>query len=345
VGAALIVLAGTALAAVGGGGNAAAAPVAPSSNPGGTVVAWGSDDQGQTDVPSGLTDVIAVSAGGYHSMALTRTGRVVAWGTTLPGHDSDNFGQANVPAGLTGVRAIAAAYFGSLVLLGDGTVRGYGKNATIPAGLHDVVAIAAGGSPLASSYLAVTADNHVVTWGYAPMEQPPCPCGIRKVSLGISHALLLATDYTVHAWGDNSFNQVAPLPEALSGMRVLSMSAGANHSLALMVGPPAALVAVSGDDQEVPVRQNIEAPIVAVQDSAGSGVPGEPVTFTVSGRAAFADGTHTATVITDTTGHAESPSLRAANQTGTATITATSGSFAPVTFTDRIISTPPGLLQ
>jgi len=117
------------------------------------------------------------------------------------------------------------------------------------------------------------------------------------------------------------------------------------HDLASIVGPPPALVAISGDDQLVPVRQNIEAPIVAVEDSTGLGVPDEPVTFTVSGRAAFADGTRIATVTTDAAGLARSPSLRAASQTGTATITATDGSSTPVAFTVHIISTPPGPRQ
>ena len=44
------------------------------------VVAWGDNDSGQTNVPSGLSNVVAIAAGGYHSLALTAEGRVVAWG-------------------------------------------------------------------------------------------------------------------------------------------------------------------------------------------------------------------------------------------------------------------------
>ena len=43
----------------------------------GTIVAWGD----LTNVPPGLTNVIAVAAGGYHNLALQRDGNVVAWET------------------------------------------------------------------------------------------------------------------------------------------------------------------------------------------------------------------------------------------------------------------------
>jgi alpha-tubulin suppressor-like RCC1 family protein len=36
----------------------------------GTVVAWGSNYKGQTTVPSGLSGVTAIAAGGDHTVAL-----------------------------------------------------------------------------------------------------------------------------------------------------------------------------------------------------------------------------------------------------------------------------------
>jgi hypothetical protein len=36
----------------------------------GTVVAWGDDSYGQTNVPAGLSSVVAIAAGTYHSLAL-----------------------------------------------------------------------------------------------------------------------------------------------------------------------------------------------------------------------------------------------------------------------------------
>ena len=44
------------------------------------VVAWGDNGQGQTDVPGGLSHVVAIAGGWSHSLALTTEGRLVAWG-------------------------------------------------------------------------------------------------------------------------------------------------------------------------------------------------------------------------------------------------------------------------
>jgi len=78
----------------------------------GTVVAWGDNWQGQTNVPPGLSNVVRIAAGEYHSMALKSDGTVVVWG--------DNWaGQTNIPSGLTNVIAIAAGVRHCLALLGD----------------------------------------------------------------------------------------------------------------------------------------------------------------------------------------------------------------------------------
>ena len=66
-----------------------------------SVVAWGRDNVGQTKVPAGLSGVVAIAAGGWHTVALKQDGTVVAWGY-------NSSGQTTVPAGLSGVVAIAA---------------------------------------------------------------------------------------------------------------------------------------------------------------------------------------------------------------------------------------------
>src|SRR5438270_11803953 len=51
-----------------------------STRPMGTVVAWGSD----TNVPAGLSGVVAISAGQGYSLALRADGTVIAWGQSAP---------------------------------------------------------------------------------------------------------------------------------------------------------------------------------------------------------------------------------------------------------------------
>lgn len=128
----------------------------------GTVVAWGWNGTGQTTVPASLgNDVVAIAAGGLHSLALKADGTVTAWGW-------NQYGQTDVPAGLSNVVAITGGAEHSLALKSDGTVVGWGANTAwaendpncavignncprkytgqvdVPAGLNNVVAIAAG---------------------------------------------------------------------------------------------------------------------------------------------------------------------------------------------------------
>jgi len=72
-------------------------------------VAWGDNYFGQCNVPASLSNVVAVAAGGQHSLALKQDGTVVAWGT-------NNYGQCNVPASLSNVVAVAAGWEHSLAL-------------------------------------------------------------------------------------------------------------------------------------------------------------------------------------------------------------------------------------
>jgi hypothetical protein len=71
----------------------------------GTLVAWGSNEFGQTNIPAGIGSVAAISAGFCYSVALTSNGTVVAWGL-----------RSDVPAGLGQVTAIAAGSVDTAVL-------------------------------------------------------------------------------------------------------------------------------------------------------------------------------------------------------------------------------------
>jgi len=98
-------------------------------NANGTLTAWGDNSSGQTNIPAGLSNVVAIAAGGYHALALKANGTVVAWG-------SNAYGQTNVPPGLSNVVQIAAGLEDSLVLVGSAPpmqnvplkVNGWGTN-------------------------------------------------------------------------------------------------------------------------------------------------------------------------------------------------------------------------
>ncbi len=124
----------------------------------GTVIAWGNNFSGQCDVPESLTDAVAIAGGGYHSLAVRADGTVTAWG-------ADYVGQTDVPSGLNQVLAVAAGAWHSLALRGDGTVVAWGDNnwgqCNVPADLTNAVAIAAAGN----HSLAIRSDGRVVAWG------------------------------------------------------------------------------------------------------------------------------------------------------------------------------------
>jgi hypothetical protein len=192
----------------------------------GTVLAWGSWDSGQNAVPAGLDHVIAVSAGWDHSLALKDDGTVVAWG-------DNSFGQTSVPAGLSNAVGISAGARHNLAVRGDGTAVGWGENAhgetQSPAGLSNVTAVAAG---LGHS-LALKADGTVVAWGANDAGQATAPAGLDQViaiSAGFSQSLALKSDGTVVAWGANNHGQTN-VPSGLSGVR--SIDADFGYALAL----------------------------------------------------------------------------------------------------------------
>jgi alpha-tubulin suppressor-like RCC1 family protein len=203
-----------------------------------SVVAWGDNFAGETNVPTGLSNVRAVAAGAYHCLALRANGTVLVWGAA---NLSVDYGQYLVPASLTNATAIAAGYCHSLALTSNGTVVAWGAfptyygntcdygQVTVPVGLSNVAAIAAGG------YLsmALKSDGKVVAWGDNSYGQTNVPTGLSNVvaiAAGQYHCLALRSNGTVVAWGSNGSGQSA-VPDGLSN--VVAITAGYYYSLAL----------------------------------------------------------------------------------------------------------------
>jgi len=190
--------------------------------PTGSIVGWGATNA----LPAAWTNVVAISAGGDHDLALQKDGTVVAWG-------QDNFGQCTVPNGLTNVIQVAAGGSHSLALKADGSVVAWGSNdrgqEDVPSGLSNVVAIAASGS----RSLALTSEGTVVTWGTNFLGLSTVPTnldGIVGISAGVYHTLALRFDGQVLAWGYNSSGQTS-VPPDLSN--VTAIAAGSDNSIAL----------------------------------------------------------------------------------------------------------------
>jgi len=201
---------------------------------GGTVVAWGGNGYpGTTAALAGKT-VVAIAAGGYHDLALTSDGKVVAWG-------NDAAGQADVPAGLAGktVTAIAAGRYHSLALTSDGQVTAWGSDqygqTDVPAGLagRTVVAIAAGDY----HNLALTSDGTITAWGYGDAGATTVPASlagrtVTAVSAGAYNSFAVTSDGALTGWGYSPYGASTP-PASLDGKTVTAVAAGLYQTLAL----------------------------------------------------------------------------------------------------------------
>jgi alpha-tubulin suppressor-like RCC1 family protein len=170
----------------------------------GAVLAWGKNYNGDlgngsttdSDVPVEVTlpagtKVTAIAAGSEHTLAVTSTGAVLAWGYNADGE------------------------------LGDGatTNSDVPVNVKLPAGTK-VTAVAAGGY----YSLALTATGRVLAWGYhadgelgdggtassdMPVRVKLSPgTKVTSVAAGELHSLAVTSRGTVLAWGGNNFGQL-----------------------------------------------------------------------------------------------------------------------------------------
>ena len=267
----------------------------------GQVLAWGWNGYGQlgngattnsstpvaVSLPSGTT-VTAIAGGGFHSLALTSTGQVLAWGDNNHGQlgngtttNSSIPVAVSLPSGTT-VTAIAGGFTHSLALTSSGQVLAWGYNfsgqlgngtttnsstpvaVSLPSGTT-VTAIAGGGH----HSLALTSTGQVLAWGYntygelgnGTITQSSTPVAVSlasgttvtAIAGGNYHSLALTSTGQVLAWGDNQYGELgngtttsSSTPVAVSAfLAAAAISGGGNHSLAIQLPAVAVLPAVS----------------------------------------------------------------------------------------------------
>ena len=221
----------------------------------GLILAWGLGQAGQlgnpatsSEVPVAVTNsgllsgkaVVAIAAGGTHSLALTSDGRVAAWGN----NDTGQLGSTSTAVGsnsaepvavttggvLNGktVVAIAASQYHSLALTSDGLVAAWGNGGDGRLGNNSTTS--------SSVPVAVTSDG--VLSGKA----------VVAIIAGGEHSLALTSDGLVTAWGNGRSGQLgdnsttpSAVPVAVTsggvrgGKTVVAIASGYAHSLAVQV--------------------------------------------------------------------------------------------------------------
>lgn len=180
----------------------------------------------------GLSDIREVAGGYYHSLALTNSGTVYAWGKNDEGELGNPNPAANQNphqvAGLSDVKSVAAGYGFSLALKQDGTVWAWGDNGNYTLGNNSnvdsqtpvQVLNLTGIKQISARHrhaMALTEDGKVYVWGYSAMGQAgnntnkayvmvPAQSmidNVTDISAGEYFSLALKSDGTVWSWGSN----------------------------------------------------------------------------------------------------------------------------------------------
>lgn len=174
----------------------------------GGLVAWGSSSQQQLLYTPAGKQFVAVAAGDYHTLALTAEGAVVAWGSS--------YDYKLVPQAGVGFTAIAAGEHTSIALRADGSVLAWGKNSPVPQTVpveaqSGVVAVAAG----SNHYLALRADGSVVEWGGWYSAGTPTH-GIVAIAAAGDQNFALRADGRVLFWDSGSIDPFLTLTPDLT---------------------------------------------------------------------------------------------------------------------------------
>jgi alpha-tubulin suppressor-like RCC1 family protein len=163
----------------------------------GQLVAWGLNNNSQTNVPASISNVVMIASAQNHNLVLQENG-------VLRGFGDNSFGVRTPPGGLSNIIAIATGGYRSIALKADGTVAIWGLDAglftELTAGLSNVVAIAAG----SDHQMVLLADGTVISWGSNLNGQTNVPVGLTNVmSIAANNELsaALRRDGSIVLWG------------------------------------------------------------------------------------------------------------------------------------------------
>ncbi len=219
----------------------------------GTVWAWGANDGGQlgngTNAGAAspvqvkgffLVRAIAIAAGENHSLAVDGNGEVWAWGKNNSGQLGDSsITDRSAPVKvkqLNNVIQVAAGANHSLALKNDGTVWAWGDGRHLQLG---------DGNVLAPSLTPIRVPEGLPTTPQAFLSD------VKAIAAGGDHSLALTNSNQVWGWGSDKFAESSGNGSGLSARapdgtavlfpqimqwltgKVVAISAGANHSLAL----------------------------------------------------------------------------------------------------------------
>jgi alpha-tubulin suppressor-like RCC1 family protein len=212
---------------------------------------WGKNNEGQlgdggtinlviSRKVSGVTDIVSMAGGAFHSVAVRRDGVVFGWGRNEDGQ----LGGIGVPRTLTALpipgtsdaRAVAAGDKHTCVLRGGGRVTCFGSRsdaagtldakptADVP-GLADAVEIAAGGDTTCArrhtGHVACFGRNDRGQLGDGSTTASDVPVGVigitdaSQIALGSRFACAVRAGGEVMCWGDNDDGQLG-VPSSLA---------------------------------------------------------------------------------------------------------------------------------
>ena len=224
------------------------------------LLAWGDNSGGQTNVPAGMTNIVGMAGGDFHTVAIRANGTLAAWG------DNDE-GQITIPKQLRPIAQVAAGASHNLAIDLNGSLIAWGNNTSgqcvIPtAATNQPLMVAAGDA----HSLALLANGTVVAWGddtfgqtnlpdvltpyyeyfywYGELFYYPNPNWVAAdaIAAGRNHSLAVLVTGSVVGWGDDTYGQL-DIPANLTN--VVAVAGGYLHSVALCAD---GTVAAWGDD-------------------------------------------------------------------------------------------------